>query len=93
MDEPQMRLAEAFGSFFKSRFDGWLEINQAGSARRFEEIVLRRVKYGGDWLTVQVVKSDKRNVTTAKIFFKGNLRILRRFLRTGSNSAVLNDID
>lgn len=70
-----------------------MEVSQAGSTRRFEELVLRRVRYGGDWLTVQVITPEKGSQKQAKIYFKGNLRILRRFLKTGSNSYVLNDID
>ena len=92
MDEPQLRLAETLGSLFKSRGNGRVEINLAGSTQRFEELVLRRVRYCGDWLTVQVIKADKRSNKLAKVYFKGNLRILRRFLKTGNNSC-LNDID
>ena len=92
MDDPQLRLAETLGSVFKSRTNGWGEITQGGSTRRFEELVLRRVKFGGDWMTVQVLKPEARSGKLAKMYFKGNLRILRRFLKAGTHSC-LNDID
>ena len=69
-----------------------LTISKQGSLERFEEIIIRKIQYQDDWITVQVVKPFKTFSYGAKIYYKGNLRIIQRMLRNNTNSFE-SDID
>ena len=51
-----MQFAETYGYQFKIRNNRMLTIFNQGSLQRFDEMIIRKIKYQGDWLTVQVVK-------------------------------------
>jgi len=56
-------------------------------------MIIRKIKYQGDWLTVQVIKPFQTFQSGAKIYYKGNLRIMQRFLRKNTALNFENDID
>jgi len=70
-----------------------LTIMKQGSLQRYDEMIIRKVKFQGDWLTIQVVKPFQTFQSGAKIYYKGNLRIMQRFLKKNVNSNLETDID
>jgi len=56
-------------------------------------MIIRKFQYQGDWLTVQVIKPFQTFSSGAKIYYKGNLRILQRMLRKNTSTNFESDID
>jgi len=70
-----------------------LTIFKQGSLLRFDEMIIRKIRYQGDWITVQVIKSFQTYQSGAKIYYKGPLRILQRMLRKNTSTNFESDID
>lgn len=88
-----MQFAETYGYQFKIRNNRMLTIFKQGSLQRFDEMIIRKFRYMGDWLTVQVIKPFQTFQSGAKIYYKGNLRILQRMLRKNTSTNFESDID
>ena len=61
--------------------------------QRYDEMIIRKIKYQGDWLTVQVIKPFQAYQSGAKIYYKGNLRVLQSMLRKNTTTNFESDID
>ena len=70
-----------------------LTIFNQGSLQRFDEMIIRKIRYQSDWLTVQVIKPLQTFQQGAKIYYKGTLRILQRFLKQNPSTLFESDND
>ena len=92
-EESQLQFADTYGYQFKIRNNRMLTIFKQGSLLRFDEMIIRKIRYQGDWITVQVIKSFQTYQSGAKIYYKGPLRILQRMLRKNTSTNFESDID
>lgn len=70
-----------------------LMIQNKGSLQRFDEMIIRKIRYEDDWITVQVIKPFQTFQSGASIYFKGNLRILQKMLIKYTSTTFESDID
>ena len=56
-------------------------------------MIIRKIRYEDDWLTVQVIKPFQTFQSGASIYYKGNLRILQKMLKKNTSTTFENDID
>lgn len=91
-EESQLQFADSFGYQFMSRRNRLMTILKRGVYARFDEVIIRKINYGNEKLTIQAVKHFQFN-SGVTIYFKGRLNILKDFLPKEIMKICQVDID
>ena len=76
-EEAQLHFAHSFDFKFVSRKRHKVCILREGFEQKFDELLIRRIKVGPDYLTVSVVKPVEQNDDSGlTIYYRANLRLL-----------------
>ena len=79
-EEAQLHFAHSFNYRFLKRRKRKVTILQEGIEQHYDEILIRRIKVGEDFLTVSVVKPCSEPESGLTIYYRANLRVLNKFL-------------
>lgn len=58
----------------------------------FDELLIRRIKVGDDYLTVSVVKQAQAVNSGLTIYYRANLRLISKFLSSEESKTCIADL-
>ena len=70
-----------------------MTILREGLEHKYEELFIRRIKVGVDYLTVSVVKPVDKVDSGLTIYYRANLRLLNKFLSPEESKVCLADFE
>ena len=90
-EEAQLHFAHSFKFKFISRKKRVVTIHKEGLEHQYDELLIRRIKVGEDYLTVSVVKPKHVRDSGLIIYYRANLRLLIKFLTSDEASVCTQD--